>query len=73
MPNLFNVRLSAQNKNYECSSNDSLLESGLHHGLGLCIINAVMVLVVLAKPSFWVTVIKKIKHHDFALSQDEMN
>ncbi len=72
MSNLFNIKLSVQNKNYECSSNDSVLESGLRHGLpmhykcsnGTCGV---------CKAKLVSGTIKKIKHHDFVLSQNELD
>jgi len=72
MSDLFNIKLSAQNKNYECSTNDSVLESGLRHGLsmhyecnnGTC---------GACKAKLVSGVINKIKHHDFVLSQNELN
>lgn len=39
----------------------------------LCIMNVVTALVVLARLSLLVATIKKIKHHDFALSQNELD
>lgn len=72
MSGLFNIKLSSQNKNYECSSNDSVLESGLRHGLSMhyeCSNGTCGV----CKAKLISGVVKKIKHHDFALSKNELN
>ena len=69
-PQLFNVRLKNHDRNYECSSNDSVLEGGLRHGLamhyecsnGTC--GACKAKLVNGE-------INQIKHHDFALSDEE--
>ncbi|CAB9541613.1 hypothetical protein BROOK1789B_2032 [Bathymodiolus brooksi thiotrophic gill symbiont] len=72
MSNLFNIKLISQNKNYECSTNDSVLESGLRHGLpmhyecdnGTC---------GACKAKLVDGIIKKIKHCDFVFPQNELN
>jgi CDP-4-dehydro-6-deoxyglucose reductase len=67
---LFNVRLKNHDRDYECSSNDSILEGGLRHGLAMhyeCSNGTCGV----CKAKLVDGEIKQIKHHDFALSDEE--
>jgi len=69
---LFNVKLKSQDKHYECSLNDSVLEGGLRHGLAMryeCSNGTCGV----CKARLSSGNLKKIKHHDYSLSDDEMN
>ncbi len=67
---IFNIQLKKNNRNFECSENDSILEAGLRHGLsmhyecsngtcGACVANLID------------GDIKQIKHHDFILSDEQ--
>ncbi len=67
---IFNVHLNNHDRNYECSSNDSVLEGGLRHGLamhyecsnGTC--GACRAKLINGE-------IKQTKHHDFSLSESQ--
>ncbi len=69
---LFNIKLISQNKSYECSLVDSVLEGGLRHGLAMryeCSNGTCGV----CKAKLNSGKIKKIKHHDYSLNDDEVN
>ena len=67
----FNVHLQVQDKDYECSSTDSLLEAGLRHGLsmryecnnGTC---------GACKAKLLSGSTKQIQHHDYPLSSESV-
>lgn len=69
---IYQIKLQDREKSFECSDSDSILEGGLRHGLamyyecsnGTCGVCKAR----LVKGS-----INKIKHHDYALSVDELD
>ncbi|WPE15786.1 2Fe-2S iron-sulfur cluster-binding protein [Candidatus Thioglobus autotrophicus] len=69
---IYQVKLQDKEKSFECSDSDSILEGGLRHGLamhyecsnGTC---------GACKAKLVKGDIKKIKHHDYALSADELD
>ena len=68
----FNIRLRSQDKSFECRDSDSILKAGLRHGLAMryeCSNGTCGV----CKAKLINGDIKQIKHHDYAISDEELN
>ncbi len=71
-PVIHSVMLSGKDKDFECSESDSVLKGGLRHGLAMryeCSNGTCGV----CKAKLIKGDIEKIKHHDYALSTDELD
>lgn len=69
---IFNVQLNKNKQNFECPEHNSILKGGLRHGLAMryeCSNGTCGV----CKARLINGDIKKIKHHDYALSADELD